>query len=155
VIIDYVHNAAAMRALGQFVERLVTQLPLVQRTVDDLPVRVRPRRIAVVGTAGDRGNEELRTLGSTVAYHFDEVLIREDDNLRGRPPGELAALVAGGVLEAVESAVAGVASTQPGSDTGDQRAMRARTHLESRSMGVDMEIRQQGRSRPSTSRLVC
>jgi cyanophycin synthetase len=102
VIIDYGHNTAAMRALGQFVDRLVTQLPLVQRTVDDLPVRVRPRRIAVVGTAGDRGNEELRTLGSTVAYHFDEVLIREDDNLRGRPPGEMAALVAGGVLEAVE-----------------------------------------------------
>jgi cyanophycin synthetase len=90
VIIDYGHNAAAMRALGRFVDLVVTELS----------VRPRPRRIAVVGTAGDRRDEELRELGWIVACHFDEVIIREDDNLRGRPPGEMAALVAEGVRTA-------------------------------------------------------
>jgi Cyanophycin synthase-like N-terminal domain/Mur ligase, glutamate ligase domain len=80
VVIDYGHNAAAMRA----------------------PVRVLPRRIAVVGTAGDRSDKELRELGWVVACHFNEVMIREDDNLRGRSPGQLAALVAEGVQTAID-----------------------------------------------------
>jgi cyanophycin synthetase len=102
VIIDYGHNAAAMRALGQFVDRFVEETPLVDRVVGEFPVRVPPRRIAVVGTAGDRSDRELRELGWVVACHFNEVLIREDDNLRGRPPGELAGLIVEGVRTAID-----------------------------------------------------
>ncbi len=102
VVIDYGHNAAAMHALGRFVDRFVEEVPLVDRLVEEFPVCVRPRRIAVVGTAGDRSDEELRELGWVVACHFNEVMIREDNNLRGRPPGELAALVAEGVRTAVD-----------------------------------------------------
>ena len=102
VILDYGHNAAAMRALGQFVDRFVEEIPLVDRVVDEFPVRVPPRRIAVVGTAGDRSDKELRELGWVVACYFNEVMIREDDNLRGRPPGELAGLIAEGVRTAID-----------------------------------------------------
>jgi cyanophycin synthetase len=102
VIIDYGHNAAAMRALGRFVDRFVEEVPLVDRMIEEFPVRVLPRRIAVVGTAGDRSDEELRELGWIVACHFNEVMIREDDNLRGRSPGQLAALVAEGVQTAID-----------------------------------------------------
>jgi cyanophycin synthetase len=102
VIIDYGHNAAAMRALGRFVDRFVEEVPLVDRMVEEFPVRVLPRRIAFVGTAGDRSDKELRELGWIVACHFNEVMIREDDNLRGRSPGQLAALVAEGVQTAID-----------------------------------------------------
>jgi hypothetical protein len=67
-----------------------------------VPVRVLPRRIAVVGTAGDRSDKELRELGWIVACHFNEVMIPEDDHLPGRSPGQLAALVAEGVQTAID-----------------------------------------------------
>jgi cyanophycin synthetase len=102
VIIDYGHNAAAMRALGRFVDRFVEEVPLVDRIVEEFPVRVLPRRIGVVGLPGDRSDQELRELGWVVACHFNEVMIREDDNLRGRPPGQLAALVVEGVRAAID-----------------------------------------------------
>ncbi len=102
VIIDYGHNAAAMRALGRFVDRFVEEVPLVDRIVEEFPIRVLPRRIGVVGLPGDRSDKELRELGWIVACHFNEVMIREDDNLRGRPPGQLAALVVEGVQAAVD-----------------------------------------------------
>lgn len=102
VVIDYGHNAAAMRALGRFVDRFVEEVPLVDRIVEEFPVHVLPRRIGVVGLPGDRSDQELRMLGWVVACHFNEVMIREDDNLRGRPPGELAALVVEGVRAAID-----------------------------------------------------
>ncbi len=102
VIIDYGHNAAAMHALGRFVDRYVEETPCVDRIIDEFPIRTLPRRIAVVGTAGDRSDKELRELGWIVACHFNEVMIREDDNLRGRPPGQLATLVAQGVQTAID-----------------------------------------------------
>jgi cyanophycin synthetase len=37
VIIDYGHNAAAMRALGRFVDRFVKEVPSVDRLVEDSP----------------------------------------------------------------------------------------------------------------------
>ncbi|MGH3777331.1 MAG: cyanophycin synthetase [Pseudonocardiaceae bacterium] len=102
VVIDYGHNAAAMRALGRFVDRFVEEVPLVDRMVEEFPVCALPRRIGVVGLPGDRSDQELRELGWIVACHFNEVMIREDNNLRGRPPGQLAALVAEGVRMAID-----------------------------------------------------
>ncbi len=59
------------------------------------------RRIAVVATAGDRRDEDIRELGETAARHFDQIIIREDDRLRGRQPGETAALIEEGVRRAM------------------------------------------------------
>jgi cyanophycin synthetase len=84
------------------VDRFVEEVPLVDRIVEEFPVRVLPRRIGVVGLPGDRSDQELRELGWVVACHFNEVMIREDDNLRGRPPGQLAALVVEGVRAAID-----------------------------------------------------
>jgi cyanophycin synthetase len=56
----------------------------------------------VVATAGDRRDEDMRQLGEVAARYFDEVIIREDRNSRGRAPGEAAGLI----LEGVESAIA-------------------------------------------------
>jgi cyanophycin synthetase len=102
VIIDYGHNAAAMRALGRFVDRFVAESASGDPVAGGTPPRAPQRRIGVVGLPGDRSDEELRELGWVVAHHYDEVMIREDDNLRGRPPGQLAELVAQGVRKAIE-----------------------------------------------------
>ncbi|HEY9563703.1 MAG TPA: cyanophycin synthetase [Nocardioides sp.] len=91
VLVDYCHNAPGMRALGDFVDRIGESL------THDL---ARPSRIGVIATAGDRRDEDMRDLGRVAAQHFDVVIVREDQQLRGRRRGEIAELVAEGVREA-------------------------------------------------------
>jgi cyanophycin synthetase len=43
----------------------------------------------------------MRELGAVAAAHFDAVIVREDEALRGRERGETAAMVARGVRDAV------------------------------------------------------
>lgn len=89
VIVDYCHNAPAMTALGDFVDRFF----------DDDSVLERPQRIGVVATAGDRRDQDMVDLGREAAQHFDVIIVREDDRLRGRRPGETAALIVQGARE--------------------------------------------------------
>jgi cyanophycin synthetase len=95
VIVDYCHNAPAMRMLGDFVDRLGESL----NASSELG---RPSRIGVVATAGDRRDDDMRELGEVAAQHFDVVIVREDVRLRGRKRGDSAALVAAGVRAAME-----------------------------------------------------
>ncbi len=55
--------------------------------------------MASVATAGDRRDEDIRELGRVAARYFDEVIVREDRNPRGRKPGETAELVMEGIRE--------------------------------------------------------
>jgi cyanophycin synthetase len=57
-------------------------------------------RVAVVATAGDRRDEDMRELGRVAARYFDEVIVREDVNPRGRERGETGALVMEGIEQA-------------------------------------------------------
>jgi cyanophycin synthetase len=91
VVVDYAHNPPAMEALGEFVERLTEPTPGGARA------SVTGRRIGVVATAGDRRDEDIRELGRVAARYFDEIIIREDENNRGRPRGNTAALIAEGL----------------------------------------------------------
>jgi cyanophycin synthetase len=58
------------------------------------------RAIGVLGIPGDRRDEDQREYGALAAGAFDEVIVREDKNLRGRAPGETAANVIEGVRAA-------------------------------------------------------
>lgn len=91
VIVDYCHNAPGMRVLGDFVERYAAH----KAGTAELG---RVSRIGMIATAGDRRDEDMRELGSIAAEHFDVLVVREDHRLRGRRPGETAALVAEGAL---------------------------------------------------------
>jgi cyanophycin synthetase len=88
VIVDYCHNAAGMRMLGDFVDRMASPLK-----GGDVMAR---RRTGVIASPGDRRDRDIRELGEVAARHFDALIVREDRNLRGRRPGEIAELIAAG-----------------------------------------------------------
>ena len=54
----------------------------------------------MLGIPGDRRDQDQRDYGAIAAGAFDEVIVREDKNLRGRQPGETATNVLEGVREA-------------------------------------------------------
>ena len=105
VVVDYAHNPPAMEALGDFVERLAQPSPGGARPI------VTGRRIGVVATAGDRRDEDIVELGRVAARYFDEIIIREDENNRGRPRGNTAALISSGIEAAGADGRVGAVTT--------------------------------------------
>jgi cyanophycin synthetase len=99
VILDYAHNAAGLEALGDFVERLVADAPRTTRPGE--ASWAANLRVAVVATAGDRRDEDMKDLGRVAAKYFDEVIVREDVHSRGRERGETAGLIVDGVREQI------------------------------------------------------
>jgi cyanophycin synthetase len=82
VLIDYAHNAAAVAGLMEMVR--------------ELPAR---RRIGVLAAPGDRRDEDIRAVGR-LAADLDYLIVKEDDDRRGRRPGETAQLIVEGLREA-------------------------------------------------------
>ena len=122
VVIDYAHNAAGLQAVGDFVEQMTSQVR------DHAPPGFAPwtanLRVAVVATAGDRRDEDMRELGRVAARYFDDVIIREDVNTRGRERGEAAAIVLEGVrAEQAEGGRAGSAEIVTDEITAVRRAL--------------------------------
>ena len=103
VVIDYCHNVDGMRQLADFVNRMMSE-------PQSRPGRIgtgaangnvrKGRAIGVIGIPGDRRDEDQREYGAIAATAFDEIIVREDKNLRGRPPGE----AAGNVVEGIRGA---------------------------------------------------
>jgi cyanophycin synthetase len=91
VFVDYCHNAPGMRVLGEFVEGYAAQ----KAGQAELG---RISRIGMISTAGDRRDDDMRELGALAARHFDVVVVREDQRLRGRPAGETAGLIVEGAM---------------------------------------------------------
>lgn len=81
--IDYAHNAHGLQALGEFLSSYLEGLSQGSTEIG------RRRCIGVLGTAGDRRDEDLIELGRVAARYFDVVVLREDANRRGRRPGEV------------------------------------------------------------------
>jgi cyanophycin synthetase len=99
VVLDYAHNAAGLDTLGDFVERLAADSPTGERPGE--ASWSANLRVAVVATAGDRRDEDMKELGRVAARYFDEVIVREDERSRGRPRGETAELIREGVEESI------------------------------------------------------
>jgi len=101
VVIDYCHNVDGMRQLADFVNRMMVEAPTRSGRVGAASTGSRSgRAIGVLGIPGDRRDEDQRQYGAIAAGAFDEIIVREDKNLRGRPPGETATNVIEGVREA-------------------------------------------------------
>ena len=89
VVIDYCHNVDGMRNLADFVNRMMIENGIRSG-----------RAIGVIGVPGDRRDEDMRDYGALAATAFDEIIVREDRNLRGRAPAETAAQVIAGITAA-------------------------------------------------------
>ncbi len=81
-LVDYAHNPASYEALGAFVRNWTTG-----------------KRIGVVGGPGDRRDEDFVTLGKLSAQIFDRIIVKEDDDTRGRIRGSAADLISQGIEE--------------------------------------------------------
>src|SRR5262245_7002638 len=101
VVIDYCHNVDGMRNLADFARKMAGDA-----SGNGSSAARHGRAIGVIGMPGDRRDEDMREYGSLAAGAFDEIIVREDRNLRGRAPGATATLVADGVREAREKGAA-------------------------------------------------
>jgi len=95
VVIDYCHNVDGMRNLADFTRRMNGD-----GAGNGTGSGLHGRAIGVIGMPGDRRDEDMRDYGAYAATAFDEIIVREDRNLRGRDPGATATLVADGVRQA-------------------------------------------------------
>jgi cyanophycin synthetase len=73
VMIDYCHNPHAMAVVAPF-------LSAMKKT----------RLVGVLNAPGDRRLEDFEEIGRIAAPHFDHVILRDDEDLRGRKAGEVA-----------------------------------------------------------------
>jgi cyanophycin synthetase len=83
VVVDYAHN--------------ITGYGLVTDTVKKMGAS---RIVGIIGVPGDRNNQSIKRMGHIAGQTFDEIIIKEDNNLRGRRKGEVAELLKKGALSA-------------------------------------------------------
>lgn len=74
VLLDYGHNPPAMEAMSDFIRQMKPA-----------------RSTGVVGAPGDRRDVDIKRIGEIAAATFDQIIIKEDYDLRGRARGEVAA----------------------------------------------------------------
>lgn len=80
VMLDYAHNTHGMQAIGKFVAQLNASY-----------------KVGIVAGVGDRRDEDTIELGEEAAKMFDEIIIRQDKNLRGRTDKEIIDLIQKGI----------------------------------------------------------
>jgi cyanophycin synthetase len=80
VLVDYAHNPRAVEGLMEVAMGLEAR-----------------RRIGVLAAPGDRRDEDVREMGRLCA-RLDRIILKEDDDRRGRAPGEVARLLEQGLL---------------------------------------------------------
>jgi len=84
LVLDYGHNPAGIEAMGRCLRQWG-----------------RSRSTGIIEAPGDRADWIIQELGHEAARAFDQVICYEPDDLRGRQPGEVPALLCRAVDEAV------------------------------------------------------
>ena len=72
VLLDYAHNPAGFRAIKDYVDQIDAS-----------------EKVGIVAGVGDRRTQDNNELGEIAAEMFDEIIIRQDRNLRGKDEQEL------------------------------------------------------------------
>lgn len=81
VMVDYAHNTAGFEAIGEMLSKISA------------------KHIGIIAGVGDRRDEDTISLGRQAAKMFDEIIIRQDKNLRGRTEEEIIGLITKGIKE--------------------------------------------------------
>ncbi len=83
VLLDYAHNPAGLRALQDLTDRMDATY-----------------KVGIIAGVGDRREEDTKELGSIAAEMFDEIIIRQDKNLRGKSENEIIKMLDEGIKKA-------------------------------------------------------
>jgi cyanophycin synthetase len=78
VIVDYGHNPAAVQAMADLASRL----------------ECNGRRVCVLSAPGDRRDEDIKAIARIASKAFDYLILRRDDDLRGRSADEVPRMMA-------------------------------------------------------------
>ena len=81
-LVDFAHNPAGLELLCDFVSKLEGE-----------------PKVGIISGTGDRRDEDIRELGRISGKYFDEIIIRQDKNLRGRTAEEIVNLLVEGINE--------------------------------------------------------
>lgn len=82
LIIDYAHNKSGFMELKKFLDKTDAS-----------------EKTGIIAATGDRRDEDIRNLGRYAARMFDNIIIRHDADLRGRPEEEHSRLLIEGIEE--------------------------------------------------------
>lgn len=82
IIVDYAHNPHGLQAIASF--------------ITSMPASV---KVGVITGVGDRRDEDITALGREAAAVFDEIMIRHDDDLRGRQQADIDRLLCAGICQ--------------------------------------------------------
>lgn len=80
VMIDYAHNAGGFEEIGKYLSSVPAS-----------------RKIGIVAAVGDRRDQDIRKVGEYAAKMFDDIILRHDEDLRGRTMEEINKLVLEGI----------------------------------------------------------
>jgi cyanophycin synthetase len=81
LMVDYAHNTSGFEAIGEMLSKIDAN------------------HLGVIAGVGDRRDEDTIGLGRQAAKMFDEIVIRQDKNLRGRTEDEIIELIKRGIRE--------------------------------------------------------
>jgi cyanophycin synthetase len=81
VMVDYAHNTAGFEAIG------------------DMLNKIEANHVGIIAGVGDRRDEDTIALGMQAAKMFNEIIIRQDKNLRGRTEDEIINLITKGIKQ--------------------------------------------------------
>ncbi|GAB3200597.1 cyanophycin synthetase [Pontibacter aydingkolensis] len=81
VLVDYAHNAGGLRAIGDFMSALDVT-----------------KKVGIVAGVGDRRTEDFYEIGRVAGEAFDEIIVRLDNDLRGKTAEE----ISGPILQGIE-----------------------------------------------------
>lgn len=82
VVLDYGHNIEGYKAVLSGAKRIPHK-----------------KLIGVIGVPGDRTDSSVIEVGRIAGMNFDRIVIKEDEDRRGRDVGEIAALLKKGIIE--------------------------------------------------------
>ena len=87
-LVDFAHNPAGLNLLCDFVNQLDSTY-----------------KVGIISGTGDRRDDDIREIGRISAKNFDEIVIRQDRNLRGRTADEIINLLVEGIKETQPKAI--------------------------------------------------
>lgn len=76
IMIDYAHNIGGYEEVSSFLQRISPK-----------------RAVGIIGIPGDRTDKDIIDIGNISAKMFSQIYIKEDQDLRGRKPGEVADII--------------------------------------------------------------